>query len=88
MAWFVYLLQCGDGRIYTGMTDDVERRMTEHQRGQGGRFTKGMQPVELLYQEAFGTQREAVARERQLKSWTRAKKLALIERDLQALKRA
>ena len=88
MAWFVYLLQCGDGRLYTGMTDDLERRLAEHQQREGGRFTKGVQPVELLYQETFHTAAEARSRERQLKGWTRAKKLALIAADQGALKRA
>ena len=88
MTWFVYLLQCGDGRLYTGFTNNLERRLAEHQQGRGGRFTKGVQLVELLYQEAFSTQLEAKSREQQLKGWTREKKLALIAGDLHALKAA
>ena len=88
MTWFVYLLQCGDGRLYTGITDDMKRRLTEHRQGRGGRFTKGVPPVELLYREVCGTQQEAKARERQLKGWTREKKFALAAGDQELLKRA
>ena len=87
MTWFAYLLRCGDGRLYVGVTSAVERRLAEHQQGQGGRFTKGALPVELLYQEAYDTQHEAKARERQLKGWTRAKKYALIAGDHEVLRR-
>ena len=86
MSWFVYLLQCGDGRLYVGVTDDIGRRLAEHQQGRGGRFTKGVQPVELLYREVFSTQQEARSRERQLKGWTREKKLALIQGEIETLK--
>ena len=88
MQWFVYILRCGNGDLYTGLTANVERRFDEHQSGIGGHFTKTSQPVELVYQESFVTEEEARRREVQLKTWSRAKQLALIEGNLQALKRA
>ena len=88
MDWIVYILRCGNGDLYTGLTTDVERRLREHQTGIGGHFTKMSQPVELVYRESFVTEEEARRREVRLKTWSRAKKLALIEGDMQALKRA
>ena len=86
MAWWVYLLRCGNGDVYVGLTDNLERRLKEHQSGVGGRFTKGMRPVELIYSETHATETEAVHREEQLKRWSRTKKLALAAGDLEALK--
>ena len=88
MDWIVYILRCGNGDLYTGLTTDVERRLREHQTGIGGHFTKMSQPVEWVYRESFVTEEEARRREVQLKTWSRAKKLALIEGDMRALKRA
>ena len=79
MAWWVYVLRCGDGRLYTGLTTDVNRRLAEHQAGRGGRFTRRLLPVALVYAEACGSERKARRREAQLKRWPRQQKLALIE---------
>lgn len=88
MNWFVYILHCSNGDLYTGLTPDLERRLSQHQSGRGGWFTKTTQPVQLVYHEQFSTKAEAVRREAQLKGWTRRKKLALIAGDLKALKNA
>ncbi len=88
MTWCVYLLRCGNGDFYTGMTDNLERRIVQHQSGRGGWFTKTAQPVELAYHEIYDSEDQAKQRERQLKSWSRKKKLALIVGDRGALKRA
>lgn len=88
MSWFVYILRCGNGDLYTGMTDDLPRRMAQHQSGRGGWFTKTTQPVELLYHETYNSEDQAKQREMQLKGWSRSKKLALIRGDREALKRA
>ena len=49
MAWYVYMLRCGDDTLYTGVTDDVERRLAAHQAGKGAKYTRGRGPLELVY---------------------------------------
>ena len=88
MVWYLYMLRCGNGDFYTGITANLERRLAEHQSRIGGRFTRMAHPVELVYQEVFETSTEAKRRERQIKSWSRGKKLALIAGERQALKAA
>ncbi|HOU36167.1 MAG TPA: GIY-YIG nuclease family protein [Candidatus Omnitrophota bacterium] len=75
--WQVYILQCKDGSLYTGMTCDIERRYKEHVRG-SSRYTLYNPPVRLLYTEDCHDRPGALKRECQIKSWPRAKKLALI----------
>ena len=88
MTWQLYILQCGNGDLYTGITEDLDRRVEEHRSGTGGRFTRMAQPVELVYHETLQDEQEASRRERQIKTWSRRKKLALIAGDLHALKAA
>ena len=78
MPWFVYMLRCGNGSLYTGITTDLARRVREHQTGKGGRFTRAMQPVELVYREPARSERHARRREAALKAWSRARKLTLL----------
>lgn len=85
-GWFVYMIECEGGWLYTGMTGDLLRRWTEHQRG-GARFTKAKRPLRVIHVESFSTRREAERRERQLKGWTRAKKWALAHGDFELLKK-
>lgn len=75
--YFVYLIECSDKSIYTGITTDVVRRFKEHKAGIGGHYTKSKQVVKVLYTEQFGTRGEALRREAQIKGWHRKKKLAL-----------
>ena len=84
MAW-VYLLLCGDNSLYVGATTDLVGRLADHQAGKGGAFTSRRRPVVLVHSEAFANIREAVARERQIKRWTRQKKEALIRGDVETL---
>jgi len=77
--WYVYLLLCKDGSIYTGITQDVERRVKEHKTSQGGKYTKDSGAEELLYTEEFATRSEAHKREKQIKGWRREKKINLIK---------
>lgn len=84
---FVYILRCSDGALYVGQADDVLRREQTHNEGRGARFTAARRPVAAVYAEHCETRIEAVARERQLKRWARAKKEALIAGDLGLLKR-
>lgn len=78
-TWYVYILRCGDGSLYTGISPDVEARLQAHHAGKGARYTRGRGPFELVYQEPVGTQAEATRRERAIKRLTRDKKQALIQ---------
>ncbi|MBI4374201.1 MAG: GIY-YIG nuclease family protein [Deltaproteobacteria bacterium] len=75
---FVYILQCADGRYYTGYTTDLEQRLKKHQLGSGAKFTRAFGAKKILYHETFPDKSSALKREAQLKSWPRAKKEALI----------
>lgn len=79
MGWYVYMLRCGDGSLYTGMTDDVDRRLAAHRAGKGAKYTRGRGPLELVYRESAPDRSAALRREAQLKRLSRADKLALIE---------
>ena len=73
-----YILRCGDGTLYTGWTNDLERRLQTHKAGKGGRYTRSRLPVELVYREEFETKEEAMSREWHLKRLPRQEKLRLI----------
>ncbi len=77
-TWHVYILHCGDGSLYTGISPDVEARLAAHRAGKGARYTRGRGPFELVYREPAGTQAEATRRERAIKRLTRDKKDMLI----------
>jgi predicted GIY-YIG superfamily endonuclease len=85
-SFFVYILQCADGSLYVGHTADVEDRVKVHNDGRGALWTQCRRPVTLVYQESQPSEDRAMARERQIKRWTHAKKMALIDGDLQRLK--
>ncbi len=78
MAFWVYILKCADGKFYTGQTDDLERRMGEHQYGGFCDFTSRRRPVELVWSEYYQTRGDAIEVEKQIKSWSRAKKIGLM----------
>ncbi|MDH7637591.1 GIY-YIG nuclease family protein [Sphingomonas oryzagri] len=75
------MLRCADGRYYVGHTDALEARVAQHEAGKGSDFTARRRPVMLVWSEAFSTRAEALAAERQVKGWSRAKKEALIAGD-------
>jgi putative endonuclease len=75
---FVYILECSDGSLYTGWTTDVSARVATHNAGRGSRYTRSRRPVKLCYWERHPTRAAAMRRERQIKSWRRDRKLALI----------
>jgi len=79
VAWFVYMLRCGDGSLYTGYTDDVARRLAVHQSGKGAKYTRSRLPVTLAYQEELPDKSAALRREAAIKKLTRGEKLRLIE---------
>jgi putative endonuclease len=77
--WYVYILKCADGTLYTGVTTDVARRVEEHNEGElGAKYTRAKRPVVLAYQEAHASRSIACKREAALKRLTRTQKLALI----------
>ena len=78
-AWFVYILECADGTLYTGITTDLERRVSEHNDGKlGARYTRARRPVQLVYTGSFSNRSEASVAEAQIKKLSRRKKHALI----------
>jgi putative endonuclease len=78
MKGYMYILLCSNGLYYTGSTNDIERRLAEHQNGEGANFTRKHLPVELLYYEEFQCIEDAFDREKQVQGWGRKKKEALI----------
>lgn len=76
--WTVYILECGDGTLYTGITDDLPRRLKAHAEGRGAKYTRGRAPLTLRYQESATDKGAALKRECAIKRLTRSEKLALI----------
>lgn len=79
MSWIVYILECADKTLYTGITNDLKRRLAQHNAGQGAKYTKGRRPVKLVYREACESRSVATKREIEIKVMSRAEKLALVE---------
>ena len=77
--WYLYILRCGDGSLYTGITTDVSRRLEAHRRGKGAKYTRGRGPLELVYQQLCGTHSDALRRELEVKALSRTQKEALAE---------
>ena len=79
MTYFVYMLKCSDDSLYVGSTNNLEKRIKQHNESKlGAHYTKTRRPVTLVHKEGFGTLKEARKREAELKGWTRAKKLELV----------
>jgi putative endonuclease len=85
MAFWTYLLLCADGQYYTGHTDDLERRLGEHQSGLIKGFTSSRLPVTLVWADYFHSREEAIVNELRVKKWSKAKKRALAAQDWDAL---
>ena len=77
--YYVYMLSCGDGSLYTGIAADVEKRFRQHQSGAGAKYTRSHLPVTLVYQECLPDKSAALRREYAIKQLPRAKKLLLVE---------
>ena len=86
--FYVYILKCGDGSLYVGHTDDLERRLGEHKSGQCFGYTSMRLPVELVFVRSFATRDDAFKYERTIKNWSKKKKEALINCDWNALSEA
>ncbi len=78
---YVYMLRCGDGSLYTGWTNDLEKRVKTHQAGKGGKYTRSRLPVELVWHELCESKEAAMRRESRIKRLTREEKLKLINGD-------
>ncbi len=81
MSFWVYILECADGSYYTGHTDDLEKRLVEHEKSTFNNYTSSRLPVKLVFCSECSTRDDAFARERQIKGWSRRKKWALIKGD-------
>ena len=81
MSYFVYILECNDGNLYTGITKDLNKRLDEHNSNdKGAKYTKARRPVKLLYEESSENRSTASKREYKIKQFTRLKKLQLIKK--------
>ncbi len=88
MSFWVYILKCSDGSYYTGHTDALEKRMTEHETGAiPNCYTASRLPVSLVFTQDFAIREEALTFERQIKGWNRKKKEALIKEDWKEVQR-
>ena len=77
--WFVYMVRCSDGTLYTGITNDLEKRIRAHNSGKdGARYTRSRRPVKLVYSEEAGSKSNAAKLEYKIKKMTRAKKMEMI----------
>ncbi|MDO5400152.1 MAG: GIY-YIG nuclease family protein [Eubacteriales bacterium] len=76
--WYLYILRCADGTLYTGITNDIPHRLQMHRTGKGAKYTRGRGPLELAYREECESYSQALKREHQVKKLTRQQKLELI----------
>ncbi len=79
-TWKLYILRCGDGSLYTGITTDVEKRLDAHRSGKGAKYTRGRGPLEIVYREECGDHSAALKRELEIKALPREEKEKLIDR--------
>ena len=79
---YTYMLRCGDGSLYTGWTNDLEKRVETHSTGKGGKYTRSRLPVELVYYEVFHTKEEAMKREAAIKKMGKSEKEKLVSQSL------
>ncbi|MEA2110195.1 MAG: GIY-YIG nuclease family protein [Pseudomonadota bacterium] len=77
-TWSVYILRCSDGTLYTGITNDLEKRIESHSNGQGSKYTRSRLPVELVYLEQAGNRGEATRRELEIKDLSRGDKMKMV----------
>jgi putative endonuclease len=80
-CWLVYILECADGSLYTGITDNLPRRLEAHRNGKGAKYTRGRGPLKLRYQQVCESHSQALKREFQIKQLTRQGKLELCKKD-------
>lgn len=76
--WYVYILRCADDTLYTGITNDIERRLKAHNAGTASKYTRSHRPVAIVYQVEVGSKGDALRRELQIKAMSRQQKIALL----------
>lgn len=76
--WFVYVLLCQGGTLYTGATSNLKKRFLEHKIGKGGRYTRSHKVIKIIYSEKFTSKSEALKKEFEIKSWRREKKIKVL----------
>ena len=79
-TWYLYILRCKDGSLYTGITTDVQKRLETHRSGKGAKYTRGRSPLELVYREECGDHSAALRRELEIKALPREEKLKMIQK--------
>lgn len=77
--WYVYVLLCKDGSLYTGTSNNPEQRFLDHKNGKGGKYTKTHKPIKILYAEKLPDKSAALKREGQIKGWSREKKIQILK---------
>lgn len=77
--WYIYILLCADTSLYTGATNDLNKRFKDHQSGKGGKYTRSHKPLKMIHHETFETKSEALRREAEIKSWSRSKKISILK---------
>jgi len=77
--WYVYILLCSDGSLYTGSSNNPDVRFSEHKNGKGGRYTRSHKPIKRVYLEELKSKSEALRRENQIKGWRREKKIRVLK---------
>ena len=87
MTFWVYILRCADGSYYTGHTDNLESRISQHHSGELGGYTATRKPLQLVFSQPCGTREEALSAERQVKGWSRKKKEAMMRGDWEEVSR-
>ncbi len=86
-TYYIYILKCADGLLYTGFTNNIQRRFLEYQEGKNKRsFTYSRRPVELIFYQEFNDVNQAISFEKKIKKWSAKKKLALAKGDFDRLK--
>jgi len=78
-VWFLYMLRCRNGNLYTGISTDVARRLAQHESGKGAKFLRGKGPLELVYQKQIGSRSDALKAESTIKKLTKTEKEKLLQ---------
>jgi putative endonuclease len=81
--WFVYILLCKSGSLYTGISNNPQKRFLDHKNGKGGAYTKSHKPIKIVHLEQFSDKSTALKRELQIKSWNRKKKIRIFNLTVQ-----
>jgi putative endonuclease len=76
--YFIYILKCRDNSLYTGFANDVEKRLAHHRKGLGSKYVRSRLPCEVIYTETFDTKSAALKREKEIKTWSREKKIRVL----------